>query len=96
LAKDAFQISNFESVLPVGFKNDKIESDFTTFCDKIEPYKNDILWLEISSSIHLLKRIYPHKTKTEIIQMIKDKRYELSTMSTKIEKILDGIDGWLI
>lgn len=95
LARDAFQIQDFSKVQPVGFEDKSIEEKFKQFLEKINPYKDNTLWLEIASSIHALKKIYPLETKNKIIRRIKDKRSQLKNKAQLILRVWSDI-GWLL
>jgi uncharacterized protein YwgA len=96
LAKEGFSIKDFDKTKEVGFEDKQIEDKFQQFMKKIDEHKNDVLWLEIASSIHLLKKIYPHKSEQEIISDIKNKRGELKDKEEDIKKVWNDITGWII
>ena len=96
LTKDAFQITDFDKVDKVGFEKPEVENKFKSFLRKLGNRKNDDNWLEIATSIHLIKKLYPSKTKVEIISIIENKRRGLKGKSKGIEKVWDDMEGWLI
>lgn len=96
LAKDGFNIANFDKVRPVGFEDTKTEKIFHEFFNKIKRHKNNIKWLEIASSIHLLRKIYPSFSKNEIVSKICKKRKELDYQENYIKTVWSDIEGWLI
>ncbi len=96
LARDAFQITSFSKIKDVGFENETVDDKFKEFVEKIGEHKNDVLWLEVASSIHLMKKLYPERTKNKIIQTIKEKRSELNNKGEVIIKVWEDINGWII
>ena len=94
LTKDAFCITDFARFKPVGFSDPKIESDFQDFLGHIEA-KGDF-WLEVASSIHFLKKIYPQKSKAQIIKDIQNKREEFNDKQREISSVWSDIEGWVI
>jgi len=75
LTKDAYQIDNFSGVKGIIFEDEGTEKSFKNFENKILIHKENDFWLEIASSIHLLKKVYhPSKSKEQIIEEIIDKK----------------------
>ena len=95
LTKLGFQMQDFEKTTKVSFAEEEQEKKYQQFLEKIEPYKNNTFWLEMATSIHLLKKTYPKKTKEEIIQNICEKREQLETQRKNIEKEWESIISWL-
>jgi uncharacterized protein YwgA len=96
LTRDAFQIGDFNNIKPIGFENLDIEKKFYEFISRIEKHKEDNTWLEVASSILLLRRLYPEKKKEQIIVDIKKKRKELENLNGKINSVWEELKGWLI
>ena len=94
LTKDAFNIGNFDEVKPVGFEDEKVKQRFTEFIEKIESKKESDDWLEIASSIHLLKKMYSSETKKQIIERVCNKREALKSKKEEIEHIWDELTEW--
>ncbi|MBC8500687.1 MAG: hypothetical protein ISS25_00555 [Nanoarchaeota archaeon] len=94
LTRDAFQITNFKNVKPIGFVEPSTEKKFQEFTKKIKQ-KNDF-WLEVASSIHFLKELYPNKTKSSIINEIQNKRTKFNNKKDKILQVWEDIEGWII
>lgn len=96
LTKDAYQIEDFSKIKEVGFEDQFIENKFKQFTDKLGDNKEDGFWLEIAASIHLLKKLYPNKSKELIIEDIKNKGVLFKDREKEIKKIWEEIEGWLI
>lgn len=96
LTKDGFQIEDLQKSVEVEFSDKITEQNFNEFINFIRPHQEDVIWLEIASSIHLLKKMYPSQSKNQIIEDILNKRGELSKKRKDIEKIWQDIEGWLI
>lgn len=96
LMRDGFNLANFNRIAPVGFSEKTIENKFEEFLKKIEPHKNSDFWLEIATSIHALKSLYPDKTKNELIKLIQNKRPEFNSKEDEIQDVWNSIEGWLI
>ena len=94
LTKDAYQLEDFSKVKKIGFEDPKIEAKFNDIENKIGSNKDSDTWLEVSTSIHLLKKLYPTKTKEQIISDIQCKCADLKKV--EIEIIWSKIEGWLI
>ncbi len=58
LTRDAFHIDNWNNIQKVRFDHDTQESDFQQILDKLEPYKNDVDWLEIAATLLFLKELH--------------------------------------
>ena len=94
LTKDAYQIGNFSEVKEIVFENEETEKLFKDFEKKILIHKNDDFWLEIASSIHLLKKVYhPSKTKEKIIEEVIDKKSISRDKYNEISKIWDEMQN---
>jgi len=50
----------------------------------------------VASSIHLLKKLYPQKTKSDIIVQIQNKRGNNTIDKTFISNVWLDVEGWLI
>lgn len=96
LTKDAYQIGDFSKVKEVRFENPEIEAKFNDIKSKIGSHKNDDFWLEASASIHLLKKLYPMKTKEQIINDIQNKCLEFNNKKADIETVWAEVEGWLV
>ena len=97
LAKDGFNIEDqFSQVQKVGFEDSKLEEKFKEFIKYIDKYKDNTEWLEISSSIHLFKRLYPKDNKKETINRIVNKREKLKNKEQDIIKVWNDINGWIM
>ena len=87
LTKDGFQ-ADFDKIKPLGFSSEGTEKRFLEFLKFFEEKKEDNEWLEIASSIHLLKRIYPSKSDSEIVEQVKNKHEYFNNKERKIIEIL--------
>lgn len=94
LTKTGFYMEDFNSIKEIGFEEDTITKKFDEFKEKIEPFKDNLKWLEIASTIHLFKQLSPSKNKVQIVSDI----LKIKTKFTKnqIEKVWEEILGWLI
>lgn len=95
LTRDAYQITDFSKVKEVGFEQPSIETKFEAIKTKIGDHKNNDFWLEVVSSIHFLKNLYPNKSKADIVKDIKDKCLSFKTKTNEINGIWNEIAGWL-
>jgi len=91
LTKDGFIVDKFENPLKVNFGDEKQQERFEKFVLFIKEFKDDIWWLEVVSSIHLLKKIYPNQTKEEIVKEVMDKREQLKSDKKEITKIYEDL-----
>lgn len=96
LTKIGYSIDKFENVSLVKFEDSETEKDFEEFIKKIDSHKFDNDWLEISSSLHLFKGLYPTDTKEKIIKRVQDKRTKFNDQVYEIRKIWDEIEGWIL
>lgn len=71
LTKTAFLIEDINLIKEVGFEDIIVENKFKDFLEEITPFKDDIEWLEIASTIHLFTKLYPNKEKNDLITEIK-------------------------
>lgn len=96
LTRQAFNINSFLDLKQVRFEDENIEKSFNEFICKLGKNKNDDFWLEVASSIHLLKKLYPSKTKSQIINEIENKSELFKNKRTEINRVWEEIEGWLI
>ena len=90
LTKDGFQLES-DKVIPIKFADKKIEKRFSEFFNFFEEKKEDNEWLEIASSIHLLKKIYPTKDNNEIVEQVRNKHEEFHDKEKRISEILNEL-----
>lgn len=57
LTRDAFLIEDWNIIEETIFTDQDTEERFTTFINKITPYKNNTKWLEIASTLLLIKSL---------------------------------------
>ena len=71
LARDAFQISDWSEIKEIRFKEEEKETKFKKFLAFLEPFKEDTKWLEIASTIVLMKEALQTDNKNFIIKEVK-------------------------
>lgn len=71
LTRDAFQVQDWEVAREVIFDNSEIEDKFLECINKFKDYKDDVTWLEVATTLILIKKDYSYK-KEECIQKLKD------------------------
>lgn len=87
LARDGFAMPDIKTVPKVVFEKPEDAANFKKFKALIDSKKNDDTWLEIASSIHILKKL--EKSDSEVINMIKNKHGDLfKDKETEIKEIL--------
>lgn len=96
LTRQAFNIANFSSLKQVKFEDNNVEERFKEFLSKLGDKKNSDFWLEVASSIHLLKNMRPPKTKNQIIESIENKSASFKGRKDEINRVWTDIEGWLI
>ena len=57
LTRDAFLIDDWTIIEETSFTDPGTEQRFTTFINKIKPYKNNTKWLEIASTLLLIRSL---------------------------------------
>lgn len=87
LTKDGFLTENFENPSTISFSDENQEEAFRNFVTFIRKFKDDAFELEVISSIHLLKKIYPDKNKQQIVKEVMDKREQLKSKEKQIINI---------
>ena len=87
LTKDGFLV-DFNNIPELKFAEESAEEKFQRFLYFISKRKNDIEWLEIASSFHLLKKLNPLIKDDELIEIIKNKREEFKGKENRIKDIL--------
>ena len=92
LTRDAFQIENFDKIEPMRFPEAEIETKFSNFIDKLGQLKDDDKWMEIASSIDILRSLYPNKSKQQIIKEIEQKQEYFKGKEKFIEKVWDDLE----
>jgi uncharacterized protein YwgA len=69
LTRDGFELPEFSKINFASFENTDSQGKFQSFVRFIEPHKNNITWLEIAASIHLLIKIgYSEENAIEFIK----------------------------
>ena len=91
LTRAGFQIEAFERIQPTTLKNPDQEAILRRHCDFIESNKDDMAWLEIASSLHFLKSIFPHKTKEQIVSEVENKQPYLNGRKQEITRVWDQL-----
>lgn len=90
LTRDAFNV-NFSDIPPLKFSDFESEEKFLRFLEFIKEKDND--WLEITSSIHFLKKL--GSSEDQIIEAIKSKREYFNDKEEEIKEIYEQIGGYL-
>lgn len=67
-------MSKYEECPDVTFAKASSERKFHEFLDFLDNRKSNAIWLETIASIHFLKRVYPKKTKSEIMKLVLKKQ----------------------
>ena len=84
VAHYGYQLAKMNKELPlVRFTRVKSERRFKKFLDFLGSRKNDREWLEIIASIHLLRKLYPRRSKNEILQLVANKQPHFSIQKCK-------------
>jgi len=96
LTRQAFNIDNFSNMKPIKFEDNDVEKSFEEFISKLGSNKNNDFLLEVASSIHLLRKMHPTKTKEQIIEDIEKKSESFKSKGTEIREVWKDIEGWLI
>ena len=79
LAHHGYQLAKIRGEIPlVRFNRVRSEKKLKQFVDFLGSRKNDPEWLEILASIHLLKKLYPRKSKSKILQSVAEKQPHFS------------------
>ena len=91
LAKDGFQIKNFNEIKSVEFVDAEAEDRFKRFIDFINPHKDDPEWLEIATSLHLFKSLYTSETEDQLVKRVKEKNEKFSSKETRIREIFQEL-----
>ena len=94
LTRDAYNISDFSKFKAVGFADAKDENTFQDFVHKIK--NKSEFWMEVAASIHFLKKIYPNKSKAQIVNDIRSKRQAFNNKQKQIARVWQDIEGWII
>src|SRR3989344_8338223 len=94
LTKDAYLIEDFSKVKKLEFEDSEIESKFKGFIERLSNHKDDVFWLEVSASIHLLKKLYPQKSEEQVVDEIKNKGVDFRNRGVEIRKIWNEFEGW--
>lgn len=85
---DGYQVTEFGRTPEVKFEPE-LEEKFNKFKEFYKNHREDIEWLEIAASVHLLKQL--GLSYNEIINKIKNKRPELNDKETQINKIIEEL-----
>lgn len=79
VARYGYQLAKLKRKVPlVRFARAKSEMRFKEFLDFLGSRNNDAEWLEIIASIHLLKKLYPRKSKSKILELVAQKQPHFS------------------
>lgn len=75
LTKDGYGLKQvYDSISEGKFKDPSAEQKFLHFLDFIKGHENNADWLEITASIHFLKKVYPDLSKKEILNTVQNKQ----------------------
>lgn len=89
LSKEGFIVNDFKNPIQIEFEKSEDKTKFNSFFEFIKDKKEDVFLLEVISSIHLLNKLYPKKTKENIVREVMEKRDELKSKEKEITKIFD-------
>jgi uncharacterized protein YwgA len=79
LTRDAFDIGpTLNKFEPIRFADRKVEATFDEFLSFISEKKDIPDWLELVASIHMLRQMYPEKSKEEIFERMAIKQPHLA------------------
>lgn len=79
VAHYGYKLAKLKRKVPlVRFTRAKSERRFKEFLDFLGSRKNDSEWLEIIASIHLLRKLYPRKSKNKILELVAQKQPHFS------------------
>jgi uncharacterized protein YwgA len=93
LAHYGYILARTKGKIPlVRFVKAKSEKRFEEFLKFLGSRKNDAEWLEILASIHLLKKLYPNKSKRAILQLVSLKQPYFSIR--KCEEAWDHLERY--
>lgn len=87
LTRDAFIIKDWDKAPLMKFDDSMQESQFTKFLEAITPHKNDTDWLEVASTLLLIKQNNKSFNDTKVILECKNIKSEHSQL--KITDILN-------
>lgn len=87
LTKDGF-LADFANAPKLKFAETEAEKKFGHFLNFINKRKDDVEWLEIASSLHLLRKLNPDIDENFLVETIKNKREEFKSKEEGIRKIL--------
>jgi len=75
LASNGFSLVDIFDKIPKGrFVKKSSEKRFSEFLSFLGSKRSDAEWLELLASIHFLKRLYPYKSKEDIIDIVTKKQ----------------------
>lgn len=72
LTRDAYQIEDWKNVKLVKFDNEEDEKLFKNFLEFYSKKKNNVSWLEIASTLLLLKDLNKKISQTRLVDLCKD------------------------
>jgi uncharacterized protein YwgA len=78
LTRDAFQIKNWSNIAPMKFDDERQEQRFVRLLDFIEVRKNNIDWLELATTLLLLKHLNNPITKQSVTELCQNKKQQFS------------------
>ncbi|HLC32576.1 MAG TPA: hypothetical protein VJJ82_02005 [Candidatus Nanoarchaeia archaeon] len=89
LARDAFQVQNWESANLAELDKPELEKNFKEFLNFYEPHKTDIVWLECASTIAMISELLATKEKTKVLAKVHELKPHIA--SPNIEKTFDEL-----
>jgi len=93
LARDGFEIPKINKVSQLKFEDETKEKRFLDFLKFLGNNKDNEEWLEIASSLHLFRRLYPEETEKEIIERVRDKDVRFKDKEKEIAGVLKKLKG---
>ncbi len=88
LARDGFDMPNFQECGTLKFEKEELETIFSQLTEFLEDKKNNSETMEILGSLSLFHELFPSKTDEELIQMVQEKSPIFNESEEQITKFL--------
>jgi len=94
LARDGFDMPNFQECQVLKFGKEELETIFTRLIEFMGNKKDSSETMEILGSLYLFHKLFPNKTDEQLIQMVTEKSPIFNGMEREIKILLLELKGF--
>lgn len=94
LTRDAFIIQDWDVIQEIRFSSPEHETNFVGFLRKIEPHKNDSRWLEVASTLLLIKELRGNDSEDLLVKEVAELKKPITEQQVSAVYASLREEGW--